>query len=256
MKKILVLPVFMMLLINAVSQQPDASLIMSKSRELSLTGSMSANINLSITEKSGTSRLRTISMTTKTFTGGQEKRFIKFIEPPDVRGTAMLVIDNKDVSDEMWIYLPALKKTRRIVSSEKGKSFMSSEFSNADMSSPTLSDFVNKHLEGSGSNNEWIIESTPINEDKADEYGYSRKISYIGTDNYQVHKMEFYNFDNELFKTIEIKGILPLQDGKYIIKNMIANNLLSSRKSEISLSKIEDGLKVDDSYFSIQNLER
>ena len=53
----------------------------------------------------------------------------------------MLIIDNKNIADEMWIYLPALKKTRRIVSSEKGKSFMSSEFSNADMSSPTLSDF-------------------------------------------------------------------------------------------------------------------
>ena len=58
----------------------------------------------------------------------------------------MLVVDNKNQADEMWIYLPALKKTRRIVSSEKGKSFMSSEFTNADMSSPALSDFENKYI--------------------------------------------------------------------------------------------------------------
>jgi len=58
-------------------------------------------------------------MTTKSFQNGIEKRFIKFMEPADVRGTAMLVVDNKDISDEMWIYLPALRKTRRIVSSEK-----------------------------------------------------------------------------------------------------------------------------------------
>jgi hypothetical protein len=195
-------------------------------------------------------------MTTKSFQDGIEKRFIKFIEPADVRGTAMLVVDNKNVADEMWIYLPALKKTRRIVSSEKGKSFMSSEFSNADMSSPTLSDFVNQHLANSGTNNQWIIESVPVDEDKADEYGYSKKISYISMDKCQVKKMEFYNFDDELFKTIEIKSIQPMTDGKYMIKNMIASNLVTSRKSEILFSKIDEQIKVDDTFFTVQNLER
>ena len=168
----------------------------------------------------------------------------------------MLVIDNKSTQDEMWIYLPALKKTRRIVSTEKGRSFMSSEFSNADMSSPTLSDFVNKHTDGSGLNNQWIIESKPVSEAKTEEYGYSRKISYISMDKYQIEKMEFYNYDNELFKSIEIKSIYPLKDGKFIIRNMIANNLLTNRKSEIALSNIAAGTIVEDSYFTIQNLKR
>jgi hypothetical protein len=247
----LILPLF-----QAAGQQPDAGLIMSKSRELSLTGSMRADISLSITEKGGTSRFRTISMTTKSYSDGMEKRFIRFIEPADVRGTAMLVVDNKDTPDDMWIFLPALRKTRRIVSSEKGKSFMSSEFSNADMSSPALTDFSSKHLQGSGTDNQWIIESKPVNEDKADEYGYSRKISYISMDKYQILKMEFYNFDNELFKTIGIKSIYPLPDGKFIIKNMIADNLLTKRKSEITLKNISEGIKIDDSLFSLQNLER
>jgi outer membrane lipoprotein-sorting protein len=256
MKGKIILLILLLPLFQAGGQQPDAGLIMSKSRELSLTSSMSANVSLLITEKNGSSRYRTISMTTKSYPDGMEKRFIKFIDPPDVRGTAMLVIDNKDIPDEMWIYLPALKKTRRIVSSEKGKSFMSSEFSNADMSSPALADFDSNHLSGSGTNNQWIIESKPVNEDKADEYGYSRKISYISKDKNQILKMEFFNFDNELFKIIEIKSIYPLADGKFIIKNMVASNILSNRKSEITFDNIREGLKVDDSVFSLQNLER
>jgi hypothetical protein len=256
MKRRAILLVLLLPLLQAAAQLPDAGQIMSKSRDLSITGSMSANINLTITEKGGTARNRTISMTTKSYADGLEKRFIRFIEPADVRGTAMLVVDNKSTSDEMWVYLPALKKTRRIVTSEKGKSFMSSEFSNADMSSPTLSDFLNKHLEKSGTNNQWIIESTPINEDKADEYGYSKKISYISMDKNQVQKMEFYNFDNELFKVIEIKSIFPLSDGKYLVKDMVANNLNTNRKSEILFSNINEGVKVEDSFFTIQNLER
>jgi hypothetical protein len=243
-------------LVQSMAQQPEAAQIMIRCRELSLTGSMSAMINLSIIEKGGAARFRTISMTSKSYPGGMEKRFIKFIEPADVRGTAMLVIDYKDSPDEMWIYLPALRKTRRIVSSEKGKSFMSSEFSNADMSSPTLTDFVNRHLEGSGSDNRWLIESKPINENTADEYGYTKKISYISMDKSQILKMEFYNFDNELFKIIEIKSIYPLPDEKFIVQNMIANNLLTSRKSEIVFNNINLEIKVDDTFFSVQNLER
>jgi hypothetical protein len=256
MKRIIILLGLILPLLQAAAQQPDAAQIMSKSRDLSITGSLSANISLTITEKGGSTRSRTISMTTKSYADGLEKRIIKFIEPADVRGTSMLVVDNKNSADEMWIYLPALKKTRRIVTSEKGKSFMSSEFSNADMTFPTISDFTHKHLEKSGTNNQWIIESTPVNEDKADEYGYSKKISYISIDKSQVQKMEFYNFDNELFKVIEIKSIFPLSDGKYLVKDMVASNLNTNRKSEIRFNNINEGIKVDDSNFTIQNLER
>lgn len=229
---------------------------MSKSRDLSLISSMNATINLSISEKNGATRNRMITMITKSYPDGLEKRLIRFVEPADVRGTSMLVLDNKDKADEMWIYLPALKKTRRIVSSEKGKSFMSSEFSNADMSSPTLTDFKHRHLDKSGTENTWIIESIPENEKIADEYGYSRKISYLMKDKNQIQKMELYNFDNELFKTIEIKSFHPFQDGKYMIKNMIALNHITGRKSEILFSNIKDQVSVDDSFFTVQNLER
>lgn len=243
-------------LLQAAAQQPDASQIMAKSRDQSITGSLNATVVLTITEKGGSTRNRTISMMTKSYADGLEKRIIRFIEPADVRGTSMLVFDNKNTADDMWIYLPALKKTRRIVTSEKGKSFMSSEFSNADMSSPSVSDFTYKHLEKSGTNNQWIIESIPVNEDKADEYGFSKKISYISIDKDQVLKMEFYNFDKELFKVIEIKSIFPLSDGKFMVKNMVATNLNTNRKSEILFTKINEGEQIEDSNFTIQNLER
>lgn len=256
MKKILILSLSLLPLFQAAAQLPDADQVMAKSRDLTLTGSMSSTISLTIVEKGGSIRKRTISMISKSYPDGAEKRLIRFIEPADVRGTSMLVIDNKNIADEMWVYLPALKKTRRIVSSEKGKSFMSSEFSNADMSSPTLADFNNKHLKNSGENNTWIIESTPVSTDKADEYGYSKKISYLSSDNWQVKKIEYYNFDNQLFKTMEVKSIQSAENGKYIIKDMIVNNIITGRSSEILFDKISTGSNIDDSEFSLQNLER
>jgi outer membrane lipoprotein-sorting protein len=256
MKKTAVLFLFLLQLFQAEGQLPDAAQIMERTRDLTLTGSMQATVSLTITEKNGSTRNRTISITTKSYDKGQEKRLIRFIEPADVRGTGMLIVDNQNSVDEMWIYLPALKKVRRIVLSEKGKSFMSSEFTNADISSPPVSDFTHRHLEKSGTNNMWIIESTPASDDIADNYGYSRKVSYISMDKTRPLKMEFYNFDNVLFKTIEIKSILPLADGKFLVKDMLATNLSNSRKSEILFSKINEGLKIDDGFFSVQRLEQ
>jgi hypothetical protein len=68
--------------------------------------------------------------------------------------------------------------------------------------------------------------------------------------------MEFYNYNNELFKIIEIKSIYQLSDGKYIIKDMVASNLVNSRKSEIVFINIATGINVDDSFFTLQTLER
>ena len=254
--KAVIMLIMMMPLVQAAAQLPDPEEIMKKSRELGLTGALSANIDLRITEKNGSSRSRTISMSTKSYPDGVEKRFLRFLDPPDVRGTAMLIVDNMNSADEMWIYLPALKKTRRIVSSEKGRSFMNSEFSNADIASPPVTDFVNEHTAGSGKNNQFIIESIPADEEKADEYAYTKKISYIVMDSYQISRMEFYNFDNELFKTIIIKSVHTLSDGKYLVSNMVATNHLTNRESEIRMSNISESAKVDDSVFTLQNLER
>jgi len=240
----------------AAEQQPNAVEIMNKSRELTIAASLGATLYLTITEKNGSVRNRTISMTTKSFADGLEKRLVRFLEPADVRGTSMLIVDNRDAADEMWIYLPALKKTRRIVSSEKGKSFMSSEFTNADMTSPTVSDFNHRLIGNTETDGNWIIESIPVNEDKSDEYGYSKKVSHISKDKFEVMKMEFYNFDNELFKVTETKATYPMKDGKYMIKNMVASNLKTGRKSEILFNNITEGSNVDDSVFSLQNLQQ
>jgi outer membrane lipoprotein-sorting protein len=254
MKKLISSLLFILPVMFAFSQQPDASSIMSKSRDLSLTGSMSADVTLLIIEKNGSERKRDIAMFSKTYQD-VEKRFIKFLAPPDIKGTAMLIVDNKNSPDDMWIYLPALKRTRRISTTEKGKSFMSSEFSNADMSSPAVADFKDTHLEGSGKDGIWIIESMPVSKGKAGEYGFARKISYIDS-NYHVIKMEFYDSQNRLFKVIKVNSTFPLKEGKFMIDNMTAENLLTGRKSEITMKNIREGADVNDAVFTIQNLEK
>lgn len=230
---------------------------MDKSRELTMTGDIQSTVTLTISEKNGSVRTRKLNMTTKSYDDGTIKRMVKFLDPADVRGTAMLIVDSKDAQDDMWIYLPALKKTRRIVSTEKGKSFMSSEFSNADMSSGSNADFKIRHLPESGKNDAWVIESVPVSDDKADEYGFSRKITFLDKASLKTKKIDFYNFDDELFKTIEIVGTQPIE-GKvgYVITDMLAINHINGRSSRVKFDQVNTSASIPENTFIADNLSR
>lgn len=221
-----------------------------------MSGNLQSTLTLTISEKNGAIRTRKVTMQAKTF-GGTEKRMIKFLDPADVRGTAMLIIDNEETQDDMWIYLPALKKTRRIVTTEKGKSFMSSEFSNADMTSAALSDFKISHMPESGRNNLWLIESVPVDDEKADEYGYSRKITWLDKSDLKVKKIEFFNFDGDLFRTIEILATQPIAGKEgYIMTEMYAENHLNGRSSRIIFDEVNTSTNIPDNTFIAENLAR
>lgn len=253
MKKAVIFSLFVLVTLG-LNAQDSSSDIMNKSRQTMKVGTFEAVASLTITDSKGRTRERINITASKSFNDGTEKRLIRFLSPAEVKGTSILIFDYDKGRDDMWIYLPALKRTRRIVSSDKGKSFMGSEFTNADMSSPPVEDFSHKIL--SSSEGEWLIESKPIDLDKEDEYGYSRKLSYISKENMLVRKMEFYNFDNELYKTIEIKDFLKVSDNRYIIKHMIANNIIKNRSSEIILTDIRTGTEIRDELFTLANLEK
>jgi hypothetical protein len=222
-----------------------------------MSGNVQSTVTLTITEKNGSVRTRKLNMITKSYDDGTIKRMVKFLDPADVRGTAMLIVDNKDAQDEMWIYLPALKRTRRIVSTEKGKSFMSSEFSNADMASGSNTDFKIRHLPESGKNDVWVIENVPVSEEKADEYGFSRKVTFLDKGSLKTKKIDFYNFDDELFKTIEILATRPLEGKEgYVMTDMLARNYLNGRSSRVKFDQVNTSATIPDNTFIADNLSR
>ncbi len=222
-----------------------------------MSGNIQSTVALTITEKNGAVRTRKLNMITKSYDDGTIKRMVKFLDPADVRGTAMLIIDSKNNQDDMWIYLPALKKTRRIVSTEKGKSFMSSEFSNADMSSGSNADFRMRHMPESGKAGTWVIESVPVSDDKADEYGFSKKVTYLEMGSLKTRKIDFYNFDNELFKSIEILATQPIAGKEgYVMTDMLATNHLNGRSSRVRFDQVNTSATIADNTFSVESLAR
>lgn len=134
---------------------------------------------------------------------------------------------------------------------------MSSEFSNSDMSSGSNADFRMKHMTESGKEGTWVIESVPVNDDKAIEYGFSRKITYLEMGSLKTKKIDFYNFDDELFKTIEILATQPLAGKEgYVLTDMMAKNLINGRSSRVKFDQVNTSATIPDNTFLADNLSR
>lgn len=231
-------------------------------REIADRASQSVNLDamemvatLTIQDNKGNERVRQIATATKKF-GGATKTMMKFLSPAEVKGTTMLIYDYQEKEDDMWIYLPALRKTRRIVSSEKAKSFMGSEFSNADMSKPNMDDFTYRTLGSETVNGKdcWVVESKCRNEDIEDENGFSRKVVFIEKSTYLPQKMEYYDLDNELYKVMTISDYKKQSNGSYFAYNMSIENIQSNRKSTMKVDKFQMGSSMSENSFAASSL--
>lgn len=206
---------------------------------------------LRIYDPKGRERVRQISTASKKF-GETTKVITKFIAPADVKGIGILVNDYDDKEDDMWIYLPALRKVRRIVSSEKSKSFMGSEFSNADMSKPNINDYTFTLIgtELYVGEDCWIIESVPKNDDIINELGFSRKVTLIAKANYCTYKVIYYDADDELHKKMLISGYEEVGNGKFMARQMEVNNFQNGRKSVLTIDKLQMGSTLTENNFT------
>ena len=238
-----------------------AKQIVDKSYQVTKLAGSEAVSTMIIMDDKGNERVRKTAQVTKLYDNGDtEKKLIRFLSPADVKGTGFLTYDYENKDDDMWLYMPALRKTRRIISSEKAKSFMGSEFSYSDITPPNLEDFSYK-LNGKKEINGttcWEIEIIPNDDDIADENGYSRKITYIGTEDFVIRKALFYDLDEELHKELEVKEIKEIdsKNHKYRPVHMVMENKQNERKSILKVEKIHLKPDVKDDYFTTRYLER
>ncbi len=150
---------------------------------------MVSDMEMTLIDKNGNQRVRQM----RTFgmdKGKDDFSLMFFLAPADVKNTGFLTYDYDDDTkdDDQWLYLPALKKTKRIASSNKSDSFMGSDFTYADMTKRNLAYYEyklmgEKEIDG---HKVWQIESIPTNPKEIEETGYSKSIVFVRQDNFTV----------------------------------------------------------------------
>jgi len=166
-------------------------------------GDYTANMTMTLRNKQGKTSTRLIRTRTLEIKDDGDKSLSIFDTPRDVKGTAFLSFSHKVGDDEQWLYLPALKRVKRINSRNKSGSFMGSEFAYEDIASQEVEKYTYKHLREEEYNGTlcFVGESYPVDRKNS---GYTKRISWLDTDEYRLRKVEFYDRKKSLLKTLTV----------------------------------------------------
>lgn len=169
------------------------------------TGWVDSNVDLQmiLRNSQGQESKRQIRLKTLEVDGDGDKSLSIFDTPRDVKGTAFLSFTHAIKADDQWLYLPALKRVKRISSSNKSGPFMGSEFAFEDLSSQEVEKYKYKWLsdEVVDGKDSFVSEVYP----QYKHSGYTRLIIWMDKEIYMPLKIEFYDRKNSLLKTLTFK---------------------------------------------------
>ena len=226
MKKIMLTAVAFAILGIVNAQTPEEQgLQIAKAAEQADLGFNSSTVNLKMTLKNKNGQTSERSLTTKTLELHEDgdKSLIVFNSPKDVKGTSTLTFTHKVGSDDQWLFLPSIKRVKRISSNNKSGPFVGSEFAYEDLSSQEIEKYSYKFVEEKGSL--VVVEQDPVDP----KSGYTRRlVTYNKDKGYRFEKVEFYDRKNALLKTLIYSNYKAYKNkfwraGTFIMKNHQSN---------------------------------
>ncbi|MEM9727771.1 MAG: outer membrane lipoprotein-sorting protein [Myxococcota bacterium] len=202
-----------------------------------------ADMIMILRNKRGQESKRELEIRTLEVEDDGDKSMTVFHNPRDVRGTALLTFSHGVKADDQWLYLPALRRVKRIASNNKSGPFMGSEFAYEDLSSQEIEKYKYKYIKDDKVDGVdcFLIERYPVDKDS----GYTKQQVWIDKDEYRVRKIDFYDRKSQLLKTLT-----PTDYKQYLGKYWRANkmdmvNHQTGKSTELTWSnfKFKTGLK-------------
>lgn len=223
--------------------------------------SQSRNMQMILTDKRGKERIRETVSYRKYF-GDEKRTVIHYLTPRNVKKTAFLTYDYPDAKkdDDQWLYLPAMRKVRRISASDRGDYFLGTDFTYEDIkkeSKVTLEDYTRKTLreEDLNGNPVYVIEAIPVNDEVAEELGYGKVIQWVDKNIWMTRKSEFYDTRGKPLKTTLFKDIKQV-DTIWTAHQLEVDNHKTGHKTVFIFSDIVYDKEVRDDFFTQRAIRR
>ncbi len=211
-------------------------------------------MKMTLINAAGLESQRKMVMLVREFQGEGDKTLITFKFPRDIKGTGLLTYEHLDTADDQWLYLPALKRVKRIASANKTGSFVGSEFSYEDISSHQPEKYTYRYLREDLDNGipVWVIDQYP----KDLKSGYTKIITWVDQSNYQTVKQEYFDRRGVLFKVEHDSGHTQ-ELGKFWRPNRITmDNVNTKKKTILEFHEWVFQQGLDDAVFTTRALER
>ena len=166
-----------------------------------------------------------------------DRSMIVFATPADIKGTALLSHAKILEPDDQWLFLPALKRIKRISSVNKSGPFVGSEFAFEDFTALELNKYSYLYLreEACGDLHCDVVERTP----RYEHSGYTRQISWVDQQDYQVRKVEFYDRRGDLLKTLTLVDYRQYADRFWRSHRMEMVNHRTGKETDLVYSNFE-----------------
>ena len=258
LQKLLFVIILFRLSTTGFSQELTGLQIMQKFEEQDKTKDTEAKIKMILVNKKGNERERELIIWSNTDKENKYKQLIKILSPSDIAGTGFLTVESIKNDEDNWLYLPALRKTRRIVGSDKTGYFIGSDFTYEDLSSEDLIDFKYKYLEDKTINGitTWKVEAIAKSKSKLRETGYSKRVVWIDKKTHLVVKVSFYDKEGTNVKLLTTGDIRTTSSGKFRPFSITMENLEKGSKTILKFSYIKINEGIADETFSIRKLQQ
>ncbi|MEN8257684.1 MAG: outer membrane lipoprotein-sorting protein [Thermodesulfobacteriota bacterium] len=214
-----------------------------------------ADMEMVLRNRHGQESRRKIRIRTLEVEGDGDKSLTIFDSPRDVKGTALLTFTHKVGDDDQWLYLPALKRVKRIASRNKSGSFMGSEFAYEDIASQEVEKYTYKYLGDAiyDGHDCTMVESYPVD---AANSGYTRMVSWRDKDEYRLWKVEYYDRKSSHLKTLTMAGYQRYLDRFWRPHRMHMVNHQNGKSTELHWDSFQYRTGLTDTDFNKNSLKR
>jgi hypothetical protein len=220
-----------------------------------------SDMEMILIDKRGNERVRRMRNFGKDF-ADDDYGLLFFLSPADVKDTGFLTYDydDDDADDDQWLYLPALKKTKRIAAGDKSGSFMGSDFNYSDMSSRSVDRYdytIMKETEVDG-HKVWQVESVPKTKEEIDETGYTKSVAFVRQDNFVVVRSVGWLKKGNRLRYMEVNELAEI-DGIWVPLEMSMTTKKGKKtlhKTVLRTSNVKFNQEIDEADFTIRKLEK
>ncbi len=246
---------------NVAAEAVDGRWIMEQVDARDDGDNMIADSLMILIDKNGNERLREMKIFSKD-KGKDTLRLQFFLAPADVKDTGFLTYDyySGEKDDDQWLYLPDLRKTKRIATSDKSSAFMGSDFSYADMTRRVVDEWNYKILKEDEVDGQkvWLVEAVPVSKAVEDRYGYIKSILFVRQDIFMVIRAIDVLQEAQKVKYMEVKELEQI-DGIWVaterwIKTTRSKRTLHSTKLIWDHVRLNQDL--EESFFTVRQLEK
>lgn len=215
---------------------------------------MQAQMTMVLRNSEGQESIREIRLKSLEQDNDGDKSLSIFDKPLDVKGTAFLSFSHPTGADDQWLYLPALKRVKRIASRNKSGPFMGSEFAYEDLTSFEIEKYTYKYLrdEPCGSEQCYVVEQYPVDQFS----GYTRRVTWIDISENRLHKISFFDRKDSPLKTLTYVDYKQYEGKHWRPDLMKMVNHQTNKNTDLIWSdyRFKEGL--DDADFNKNSLKR